>query len=133
MNKEEIGRRIKLFMKQKGLVQADIARDSGYQQSNISMMITGKRDTLKLVEFMADKYNADVNWLISGKEEDGRNNKPEHNITQVDILSQDGYTNRFFTLFQRYQKNEEECTRLAGENKELMKQMNALYLLIKGE
>lgn len=66
MNKIEVGKRIKAFMKEKALTQNDVASVFGLVQSNVSEMINGKRDTLKLAEMISDKYNVSLDWLIYG-------------------------------------------------------------------
>ena len=64
MDKVEVGRRIKDFIKEKCMTQEELAKELGLKQSSISDMISGRRDTIRLAIDISEKYNIDRNILL---------------------------------------------------------------------
>lgn len=130
MDKIEVGKRIKAFMKEKGLTQNEVACRFGLVQSNVSEMINGKRDTLKLAEMISDNYNVSLDWLIYGD---------NISIQDIDIPNSDKhtvnskYTDVLLSLLKEYIQNERTIQNLDTRNKEILKQMVELDKLMKGE
>lgn len=129
MNKEEVGKRIKAFRKEKGLTQTDLADALGLNQSNVSEMESGLRDTLRLAELVSDNYGVSLDVLIYG----------DNNISKQDILISDTdntdinykYAGRILELFKEYMENERRYQDIISRNQEIMKQMASLEQLIK--
>lgn len=68
MDKIEVGKRIRLFLKKKGLRQSDLGTALGMPQSTISDMIKGRRDTFRLAELIVGHYGVSRDWLLDGCE-----------------------------------------------------------------
>lgn len=49
MNLKEIGRNCKKYRKSCGLLQVDVAQDTGYSTENISAFETGRNDNMRLL------------------------------------------------------------------------------------
>lgn len=130
MNKEEVGKRIKSFMKEKGLTQTDVAETLGLTQSNVSEMASGKRDTLRLAELLSDNYDISLDYLIYGE---NNISKQDDNISNADNSElYHKYAYKVLELFKEYMENERRYQDIISRNQEIMKQMVALEKLIKG-
>lgn len=68
MNRLEIGNRIKDFLKSKGVTQSQLAEKTGYSQSVISGMMSGKRNVIPLAEKVSKIYDIDLMFLLGGEE-----------------------------------------------------------------
>ena len=131
MNKEEVGRRIKAFMKDKGLTQTDVAEALGLTQSNVSEMASGKRDTLRLAELIADNYDVSLDYLIYGESDISKQDIHISNTDNFEVGYK--YAYKVLELFKEYMENERRYQEIIARNQEIMKQMVALEKLIKGE
>lgn len=67
-----IGNRIRQFLKDKGLTQKELALQMKDQQSNISDMLSGKRDIDKLLGFLGMNYIIDPDYFTNGILIDGK-------------------------------------------------------------
>ena len=131
MDKIEVGKRIKAFMKEKGLTQNDVADVFGLTQSNVSEMASGKRDSLRLAELIADYYGISLDKLIYGKD---NISTQDINISDIDNISGIAkYTNELLILLKEYINNERTIQDLANRNRQLLNQMMILDGLKKGE
>lgn len=63
---KKIGDRVKTLLKEKGVTQTALAQETGYSQSYISEMITGKKDILPLVEKLCELFNVSRDYIIAG-------------------------------------------------------------------
>lgn len=61
-----IEKRVKTILKEKGVTQKTLSRDTGFSQSYISEMITGKKDILPLVEKLCEMFNVSRDYIIAG-------------------------------------------------------------------
>lgn len=130
MDKKEVGARIKSYMKENKITQTEIAAKMGVTQSYISGMINGGKDTLRLAESLSENYGVSLDWLISG------NNKSDNITTSTaedDTKSNERnhYLERVMQLFHEYMENEREYQKIIQKNQEIMKQINAVYQLMK--
>lgn len=131
MDKDKVGNRIKEFMKEKGLTQQMIADQFGLSQSNISEMTSGKRNTLKLAELIADNYDVSLDYLIYGVD---NISEQDINISNTDIPNGESkYAAKLLSLLNEYLKNERVIQDNAARNKEILKQMVEIDKIMKGE
>ena len=68
MDRNEVGMRIKSFLKSKKVTQLELSKMTGFTQSVISEIISGKRNPLPLVEKICELYGVSRDFLITGEE-----------------------------------------------------------------
>ena len=120
MNKIEVGNRIKLFLKEKGLRQSDLGEALGLPQSTISDMIKGRRDTFRLVELIVSHYGVSRDWLLDGCEvlDDFSGG-----CIELDQEQRQKLLERLNNLYERHQD-------IIKEEQEIMKQMMAINRML---
>jgi transcriptional regulator with XRE-family HTH domain len=67
MKSKEVGERIRLILKEKGLSQRQVESDSGINQSVLSDVIRGNRDYEKVVERLSTHYGWSRDFIVMGK------------------------------------------------------------------
>lgn len=126
MNKMEVGGRIKAYMKEHKITQAEIAGKMGVGQPYISAMMNGDRDTLRLAEALSENYGVSLDWLIIG-------DKCDNSVECCDNEQSEKikYYSRAVELFMKYVDNERRYQEIIKENQEILKQMAAIEKLMK--
>lgn len=66
MKSEIIGQRIAKILKDNRYSQRQFAAESGYTQSVISEILSGKREIDKLINIVIEKFNVSRDYLITG-------------------------------------------------------------------
>lgn len=120
MDKIEVGKRIKAFLKEKGLKQSDLGDALKLPQSTISDMINGRRDTFRLADLIASHYGVSRDWLFDGCEvlDDFSGGAIELDQEQRQKLLE-----RLNSLYERHQD-------IIREEQEIMKQMVAINRML---
>ena len=66
--REEIGKRIRVMRKSRGMTQEDLARSIEQSPSSITMYETGRREPdLETLEALADVFNVTLGSIVSGE------------------------------------------------------------------
>ncbi|MBB2148842.1 helix-turn-helix domain-containing protein [Pedobacter gandavensis] len=74
---KEIGARLRVFYKQHVGSQADLARETDQNVKTINLMVNGHvMVNNETITVLAQKYNLDPDWLLTGKGEVLNNQKP---------------------------------------------------------
>lgn len=83
MNRKFIGERIKDFLRERKMTQADLADRLGIAKSAVSEMLSGKRSPVSLAERIADVYEVDMALFVpdSLHEEETERTKPRLPVT----------------------------------------------------
>lgn len=73
INQKDIGMRVKSLRKTKGLTQAKLAEDCFLGEDTIGDIERGAKSfTLQNLSIIADYFNVSYDYLIKGKDDDGR-------------------------------------------------------------
>lgn len=81
MSRKLIGERIKDFLKNRNVTQADLAEQLGMAKSALSEMLSGKRNPTSLAERIAEVYEVDKALFIPLHEEEKERTKPRLPVT----------------------------------------------------
>ena len=81
MDRIAIGNRIKSLLKNKKMTQGELAAKTGFTQSVISEMISGKRNVIPLVEKLVELFQVSRDYIIAGEENNRNDIIIENNIS----------------------------------------------------
>ena len=82
MSRKLIGERIKDFLKDKDMTQADLAEQLGMAKSAVSEMLSGKRNPTSLAERIAEVYEVDkALFIVDSLQNEKENTKPRLPVT----------------------------------------------------
>lgn len=131
MDAISIKNRVKTLLKEKGMTQISLAQETGYAQSYISEMISGKKDIHPLVEKLCELFDVSRDYIIAGSANSISDIALEHGIkdngnglTQEDRLR---LTDKLNSLYERQQD-------IINELQSIMKEVVSVNkLLIAGE
>ena len=110
--REEIGQRIRVMRKSRGMTQEDLARSIEQSPSSITMYETGRREPdLETLEALADVFNVTLGSIITGET---RIETPifipdmERYTKSIRYMSEEDYNNVILAFKHAYQKMREK-------------------------
>ncbi len=101
MSRKLIGERIKDFLKNRNVTQADLAEQLGMAKSAVSEMLSGKRNPTSLAERIAEVYEVDKALFIPLHEEEKERTKP-----RLPVTAAAGHLSEYVEGVMRYQCEE---------------------------
>ena len=106
MKSKEVGERIRLILKEKGLSQRQVESDSGINQSVLSDVIRGNRDYEKVVERLSTHYGWSRDFIVMGKGTIEQSNIAESNQNDNGLSKEEKLRliNNLEELYRRHQQ-----------------------------
>lgn len=102
MSRKLIGERIKDFLKDRNMTQADLAEQLGIAKSAVSEMLSGKRSPFSLAERIADVYEVDKALFIA----DSLQNETENTKPRLPVTAAAGHLSEYVEGVMRHQCEE---------------------------
>jgi transcriptional regulator with XRE-family HTH domain len=103
--KKQIAERLKLARELSGLSQAQAAKILSFSRPTITEIEQGRRNVTgaELVQF-SDTYDVDVNWILSGTEDEAANSKIQLAAREISKMSE-GEVDKLFKLLSSMKKS----------------------------
>ncbi len=103
--KKQIAERLKLARELSGLSQAQAATILNFSRPTISEIEQGRRNVsgTELIQF-SDIYDVDVNWILSGAEDEYANSKIQLAAREISKMTEDE-VNKLFKLLSSMKKS----------------------------
>ena len=114
MDKIEVGNRIKQLLKSKKMTQGELAQKTGFTQSVISEMMSGKRNVMPLVEKVCELFNVSRDYIITGEE-----------VSRNDIIIGNNISENGLSKEERI-RLVERITALVDKHQEVLKEAEAI-------
>jgi len=128
MKSKDVGERIRIILKKKGLSQRQVEADAGINQSVLSDVIRGNRDYEKVVERLSSRYGWSRDFIVMGKGEIEQTNIAESNQNNNGLSKEEKLRliNNLQELYLKHQK-------LLDDASQVMKEIAAINkILITG-
>ena len=128
MKSKDVGERIRIILKKKGLSQRQVEADAGINQSVLSDVIRGNRDYEKVVERLSSRYGWSRDFIVMGKGEIEQTNIAESNQNNNGLSKEEKLRliNNLQELYLKHQK-------LLDDASQVMKEIAAINkILIAG-
>jgi len=128
MKSKDVGERIRIILKKKGLSQRQVEADAGINQSVLSDVIRGNRDYEKVVERLSSRYGWSRDFIVMGKGEIEQSNIAKSNQNNNGLSKEEKLRliNNLQELYLKHQK-------LLDDASQVMKEIAAINkILITG-
>jgi len=128
MKSKDVGERIRIILKKKGLSQRQVEADAGINQSVLSDVIRGNRDYEKVVERLSSRYGWSRDFIVMGKGEIEQSNIAKSNQNNNGLSKEEKLRliNNLQELYLKHQK-------LLDDASQVMKEIAAINkILIAG-
>lgn len=130
MDNISIKNRVKMLLKEKGMTQISLAQETGYAQSYISEMISGKKDIHPLVEKLCELFDVSRDYIIAGSANTISDIAIEHGVkdTGNGLTKEDRLrlTDKLNSLYERQQS-------IINELQSIMKEVVSVNKLLIAE
>lgn len=135
MDRNAVGMRIKAFLKSKKVTQLELSQKTGFTQSVISEITSGKRNPLPLVEKVCELYGVSRDYLITGEENKlsdiiANNKEIKNGLSHEDKVR---LLDRLESLYERHQSILHTISEATRESGDVLKEIATINkLLIAG-
>lgn len=136
MDRIAIGNRIKSLLKNKKMTQGELATKTGFTQSVISEMISGKRNVMPLVEKLVELFQVSRDYIIAGEENNRSDIIIENNISENGLSKEERLRllEKLNNLYEQHQTILREAEARLQEAETTMKEIIAVNrILIVGQ
>ena len=132
MDKIGIGNRIKALLKSKKVTQVDLAQKTGFTQSMISEMLSGKRNSLPLIEKVCELYDVSRDYIVTGEENKLSDIIANNNIGKDGLSHSDKVRllDKLESLYERHQEIMQTISSATKECGEILKEIAAINRLL---
>ena len=132
MDRIAIGNRIKSLLKNKKMTQGELAAKTGFTQSVISEMISGKRNVMPLVEKLVELFQVSRDYIIAGEENNRSDIIIENNISENGLSKEERLRllDKLNNLYEQHQSILKEAEMRLQEAEATMKEIIALNKLL---
>lgn len=132
MDKNAVGMRIKAFLKSKKVTQLELSQKTGFTQSVISEITSGKRNPLPLVEKVCELYGVSRDYLITGEENKlsdiiANNKEVQNGLSHDDKVR---LLDRLERLYERHQSTLHVISEATKESGDILKEIAAINKLL---
>lgn len=132
MDRIAVGMRIKALLKGKKVTQLDLAQKTGFTQSIISEMLSGKRNSLPLVEKVCEIYGVSRDYIITGEENKlsdiiANNNIGENGLSHEDKIR---LLDKLESLYERHQVILQTISDATKEGGEVLREIATINKLL---
>lgn len=132
MDRNEVGMRIKSFLKSKKVTQLELSKMTGFTQSVISEITSGKRNPLPLVEKICELYGVSRDFLITGEENKlsdiiANNEEVRNGLSHDDKVR---LLDKLESLYERHQVILKTISDATKESGEVLKEIAAINKLL---
>ncbi len=132
MDRIAIGNRIKSLLKNKKMTQGELATKTGFTQSVISEMISGKRNVMPLVEKLVELFQVSRDYIIAGEENNLSDIIIENNISENGLSKEERLRllDKLNDLYELHQTVIKETEVRLQKAEEIMKEIIAVNKLL---
>lgn len=132
MDRIAIGNRIKSLLKNKKMTQGELAARTGFTQSVISEMISGKRNVMPLVEKLVELFQVSRDYIIAGEENNRSDIIIENNISENGLSKEDRLRllDKLNDLYELHQTVLKETEARLQKAEEIMKEIVAVNKIL---
>lgn len=132
MGRVAIGNRIKALLKQKKMTQSDLSSATGFTQSVISEMLSGKRNITPLIEKIVPIFGVSRDYIIAGEENNrcdiiASNDISPNGLTKEEHLRLVERIDSMYELHQQRIKEANDSIKAAGD---IMKEIISITRLL---
>lgn len=132
MDRIAIGNRIKSLLKNKKMTQGELAAKTGFTQSVISEMISGKRNVMPLVEKLVELFQVSRDYIIAGEENNRSDIIIENNISENGLSKEERLRllEKLNNLYEQHQTILREAEARLQEAETTMKEIIAVNKIL---
>lgn len=132
MDRVAIGNRIKSLLRNKKMTQGELAAKTGFTQSVISEMISGKRNVMPLVEKLVELFQVSRDYIIAGEENNRSDIIIENNISENGLSKEERLRllDRLNDLYELHQAVLKETEARLQKAEEVMKEIAAINKIL---
>ena len=104
MNISEIGFRIESLIKEYGITNYVLSKETGVSQSTISRLTKGKqKPSTKTIKLISNYFEIQEKWILTGTGEKNKENGNSHSMGVEDVIAEK-VVNRLVPILKQYNR-----------------------------